>query len=102
MNATKLTVTSEMARDLGQLTNRDEAGRHFTEWAGDLDAYEAIGLVRIDRPVHAATGIPYSQEYWTLAVCPLVGTWFDSDGELREDDFPRDVDADDCADAWAE
>lgn len=63
---------------LGRITNRDEAGRHFTEvYSGDwLTRMESLGLITIDRPVHEATGIPYACEYWSVAVSPAVADWF--------------------------
>lgn len=57
---------------LSTMTNRDEAGRHFTErYAGDvLDDLESAGLIEITRPVHQPTGVGYSHEYWSLEVTP--------------------------------
>jgi hypothetical protein len=60
--------SDEQIAELCILTTRDEAGRHFTEWAQHYDALEEIGLIKIDRPVHAATELPYDQQYWTLEV----------------------------------
>lgn len=72
---------------LGRLTTRDEAGRHFYEvYSGDwLARMEDAGYIRINRPVHDPTGIPYSQEYHTVEVSPEVATWFDDYGNLIED-----------------
>jgi len=69
MNA-NLTAGSELLYVLGHITNRDEAGRHFTETArGDhLETLEAMGLIAISRPVHQPSGIPYDQQYWHLEV----------------------------------
>lgn len=55
---------------LSTMTNRDEAGRHFTERYADriLDDLESRGLIEIDRPVHEPTGIPYSEDHWHLTV----------------------------------
>lgn len=53
---------------LATLAERDEAGRHFTELCDCLAELEAEGLIEIDRPVHEATGIIYSHEYWRLVV----------------------------------
>ena len=77
-------LTDDDKRTLGTLCTRDEAGRHFTETHSDewLDRMEAAGYITIDRPVHEATGIPYSQEYWTVQVAAEVAEWFDADGEL--------------------
>ena len=57
-------------RQLGRLCTRDNAGRHFTEWFDVelLDRLERAGYVTVDRPVHEATGIPYSQEYYSVEV----------------------------------
>ena len=69
---------------LGRLTERDEAGRHFTvqepmDW---LLRMEAAGYIRIERTVHEATGMQYAPEYWHLEVAPEVGDWFDVHGNL--------------------
>jgi hypothetical protein len=60
-------VSPEAREALGQLLRfspRAEAGTHwsqaFTRWRDLEDA----GLIRVHRPVHPATGIQYSQEYW--------------------------------------
>ena len=60
----------ELVGVLGALCTRDEAGQHFTETADpeDLDQLESLGLLRIHRPTHEATGIPYSSEHWSLEV----------------------------------
>jgi hypothetical protein len=69
MTTTTLTAGSDLLWTLAHITNRDHAGRHFTETVSDadLDALEAAGLIAIERPVHH-TGIPYGQEHWTLEV----------------------------------
>lgn len=61
-------LTGDMIRELGIITTRDESGRHFTEWSDHFDILGALGFVAIDRPIHAKTGIPYSQEYWSVEV----------------------------------
>ncbi len=63
-------TTSEQVRILSKLCTRNEAGRHFTEVYGDSDlaALEEDGLIIIHRPIHEATGISYSQEYWSVEV----------------------------------
>jgi hypothetical protein len=58
----------DLIKTLATLCERDEAGRHFTETCGCLDELEALGLIEIYRPIHEATGIPYSQEYWHMTV----------------------------------
>lgn len=56
---------------LSTLTTRDDAGRHFTSLLGrdTISALEAEGLVTVVRPVHS-TGIPYSEEHWSVEVTP--------------------------------
>jgi hypothetical protein len=62
-----MTNRTAMIAELATLTTRNEAGRHFTEFSGYWSELEAEGLIEINRPVHDATGIAYSQEHWTLA-----------------------------------
>ena len=50
---------------------RNEAGIHFSEWMDHFEYLESVGLIAIHRPIHEATGIPLSQEYWTLEVTAL-------------------------------
>jgi hypothetical protein len=59
-------------------TNKDEAGRHFTERYTDeeIDALEAAGYIEVTRPVHEPTGIPYSQQYWTAEPTELAYSLF--------------------------
>ena len=59
-----------MAAVLGQLTTRDEAGTHFTEYtsADNLQWLEDSGLIEITRPVHESSGIAYEQKYWSVNV----------------------------------
>lgn len=70
----------DLIETLATLCERDEAGRHFTETCGCLGELEDSGLIEIERPVHEATGIPYSQEYWHMAVTDAgiaeVEAWF--------------------------
>jgi hypothetical protein len=63
-------LTAEEIEILGTMTNRDESGKHFTEVHSPefLEKLEKGGWIEIDRPVHEATGIPYSQEYWHLRI----------------------------------
>ena len=60
----------EQVNVLATMTNRDHAGRHWTERYSDevISELESLGLITIDRPIHPATGISYSEEYHTLAV----------------------------------
>ncbi len=65
MNAT---VSDNAIRELCTLTNRDHAGRHFTQWSLHYGELEAAGLISICRPIHDQTGIPYGQDAWHLEV----------------------------------
>jgi len=55
---------------LGEITTRNDAGRHFTEVysARDLSELEDLGYIAVRRPVHEATGLHYSMEHWTVHV----------------------------------
>ncbi len=70
MNATKTYTDAELTETLGTFTNRDEAGRHFTERYDDdvLDVLESAGYIEINRPVHQPTGISYDRQYWHAEV----------------------------------
>lgn len=61
-------ISEDAIRELCTLTTRNEAGRHFTEWASHYGELEAAGLIAIGRPVHSATGISYGQEHWSVEV----------------------------------
>lgn len=63
-------ISIEDIRKLGEITTRDEAGTHFTQkYSADwLKKMEDAGLVEITKPVHEATGIQYSEEFWTVSV----------------------------------
>ncbi len=76
---TKITLSDEDKIKLGTLCTRDESGRHFTEIhsAEWLERMEREGLITIHRPIHEATGIPYSQEYYRVEVSPEVCELFD-------------------------
>jgi len=82
------TITREDRLMLGGLSERDEAGRHFTqaysmEW---LRRMERLGYIQITRPTHQATGMQYTPEYWHVEVAPQVSEWFDAFGQLIEDE----------------
>ena len=66
----ELYQVSEEAREaldqLLKMTTYTEGGRHFTEAYRRWMDLEAAGLIKVHRPVHEATGIQYSCEYWTL------------------------------------
>lgn len=63
-------TTETKVRILSTLTTRDSAGTHFTVRVSsdDLAALEAEELITINRPIHEATGIPYSEEYYSVEV----------------------------------
>ncbi len=77
-------ITRQDKLDLGTITTRDESGKHFTELhsAEWLDAMEDAGFLEIVKPVHEATGIPYSQEEWSVKVADEVANWFDAYGSF--------------------
>ena len=70
MDTTSRMTPEERAEVLAVIVTRDEAGRHFTEvWDWDtLNELEKAGLIYIDRPIHEPTGIPYSEEYYSVTV----------------------------------
>jgi len=61
----------EVFTELQQACTRNDSGQHFTEWMRYWGYLESVRLIVIDRPIHEATGIPYSQEYWSLQVTEL-------------------------------
>ena len=82
-------ISAKEARELGALCTRDEAGRHFYQWADvrRLRRWERTGLIRISRPIHE-TGIPYAEEFHSIEVSGAVAGWFDDRGGLLQDIFP--------------
>ena len=62
---------SEVFVELYTACTWNEDGVHFTEFMNHYDYLEAVGLIQIGRPIHDATGIAYSQEYWTLEITEL-------------------------------
>jgi hypothetical protein len=62
--------TSDKVAILSTLCTRDSAGRHFTaKFSGDdLAALETEELIVVTRPIHEATGLPYSEEYYSVEV----------------------------------
>ncbi len=74
-------TTEQQVAILAVITTKDEAGKHFTELydADALAELEQAGLLAIHRPVHEATGIAYSQEYYSVEVTEegiaLVEQW---------------------------
>lgn len=79
----KTIITDDMIRELCTITTRDEAGRHFTETSEYWNDLEDAGLIEISRPVHAATGISYSQEEWSLEVTPRGQALVDASEDLH-------------------
>lgn len=75
-------LTDDQIYELGTLTTRDEAGTHFTEYSASWQVFEELGLIEITRPVHDATGISYSCEYWGLEVTAAGQALIDSRPEL--------------------
>ena len=77
-------IDDDDRRQLGQLTTRDDAGRHFYQTfdAAWLARMERTGLITIHRPVNAAAGLSYGGEYHTVEVAAEVADWFDDFGEL--------------------
>ena len=63
-----LQPTDDQIRELCAITTRDEAGRHFAAACVHYLELEAMGLLSIHRPIHAATGIPYGEDAWTCEV----------------------------------
>lgn len=63
-------TTENKVRILSTLTTRDSAGRHFTSRVSsdDIAALEAEELIVVTRPTHEATGLPYSEEYYSVEV----------------------------------
>lgn len=78
----------EKVEALSDMTNRDHAGRHFTERYDDatLAALEADGLISITRPVHDQTGLPYDQQHWRLEVTQDGQDFFDNHPEFHPQD----------------
>ena len=60
--------TDDQIRELCTITTRDETCRHFTSRYDHYLELEAMGLLSIHRPIHAATGIPYGEDAWTCEV----------------------------------
>lgn len=81
--ATPEATNDDMIRELCIITTRDQAGRHFTEWAEHYEALEAAGWIRIDRPVHTATGIPYGMDSWSIEVTAEGQEVVDANPELH-------------------
>jgi hypothetical protein len=74
-------ITDELIRLLGTISTRNEAGSHFTEWA-DYEPLEDLGLIVVNRPIHASTGIHYSLEYWSVEITDEGQSLVDCNPEL--------------------
>lgn len=63
-------TTENQVRILSTLTTRDSSGCHFTSLVSseDIRSLEAAGLIAVNRPIHEATGIPYSEEHYSVEV----------------------------------
>lgn len=84
MSASNIT-SDDLIRELCIITTRNDAGRHFTEWSDHYERLEAAGWIRIDRPVHEATGIPYSMDSWSVEVTEEGQEIVDAYPELHPD-----------------
>jgi hypothetical protein len=56
----------EALEELLHITTQSEGGSHFTEAFRRWMDLEQAGLIRVHRPVHEATNIQYSNQYWTV------------------------------------
>ena len=63
-------TTENKVRILSTITTRDSSGRHFTAAvsSGDIAALETDELIVVTRPIHEATGLPYSVEHYSVTV----------------------------------
>ena len=73
-------INDDDATLLRTLCTNCEGGRHFTEVFPDdwLDRMEEDGLILIDRPIHEPTGIPWSQEYWSVEIPENVADYLET------------------------
>jgi hypothetical protein len=78
-------TTQRQVELLATFTNRDDAGRHFTEryTDADLTALETDGMIEITRPVHDTTGISYDCQYWHAEVTELGQAIVDQNPEYH-------------------
>ena len=63
-------ITRKLLEQFGEVCERDEAGRHFVEWL-DYKPYEDLGWIRVERPIHQPSGLPYDSSHWRLELTPL-------------------------------
>lgn len=63
-----LALSDKQIIELCNICTHDESGRHFTQFSDNWQLFEELKLVKIDRPIHNKTGIPYSVEHWEIYV----------------------------------
>ena len=61
-------LTVGQLTELCNICQTNEAGQHFTEFCSDLDLWESLGFITIDKPVHHPSGIEYDSQYWTVNI----------------------------------
>jgi hypothetical protein len=85
MKMDNVKLTDDMIRILCVITNRDEAGRHFTELydADLLIDLETLGLIDVSRPIHEPTGIMFDRDQWSVEVTPEGQDVVDANPELH-------------------
>jgi hypothetical protein len=87
-------LTDEMICDLCIATTRDSTGAHFTQWLSSHSELEDLGLVKIGRPRHPGTGIPFGSDHWTLEITEAGQAVVDSHPELHPGDTDHTGDND--------
>lgn len=104
------TAKPNLVHILRSACQRNDAGRHFTEWL-DWQALEKHGLIEIVRPVHAATGMSYEWTRWRLMLTPAgerlaSSDWFVTPSEWSTDEYRSVLSVDelvtDAAHLWAD
>jgi len=75
-------LTDNMIRELAIMCTRNESGQHYTAWSDHYLALEELGLIKINRPVHKFTGIPYDIIYWTVEITEDGQAVVDANPEL--------------------
>ena len=66
----KKRITRKLLEQFGEVCERNEAGQHFSEWL-DYKPFEDLGWIRVERPIHQASSMPYDSSYWRLELTPL-------------------------------
>jgi hypothetical protein len=54
--------------ELCEITTRDSAGRHFTQFSSHWELLEKMGFLCVHRPVHQATGLHYGDDHYSVTV----------------------------------